>query len=191
MASIVWRWNHPDNPKAQINTRGYPNDKLWLDTMLFHNKIEEYKSQCEEEDIKLSAFESMQHKRNELKYAQISILNEDRLRLENALIKDMCDYYGIPDITTIDETTLNNYESTFIKDVRFQLKSNNRVYLSDKQKNLLKKIMSGERVEEPATYRQIRYLVRLGYQENTDSLNKAEASRLIDELIKSGAKPEY
>jgi len=191
MASIVWRWNHPDNPKAQINTRGYPNDKLWLDTMLFHHKIEEYKSQCEEEDIKLSAFESMQHKRNELKHAQISILNEDRLRLENALIKDMCDYYGIPDITTIDETTLNDYESTFIKDVRFQLKSNNRVYLSDKQKNLLKKIMSGERVEEPATYRQIRYLVRLGYQENTDSLNKAEASRLIDELIKSGAKPEY
>ena len=28
MASIVWRWNHPNNPKAQINTRGYPNRKI-------------------------------------------------------------------------------------------------------------------------------------------------------------------
>jgi hypothetical protein len=35
MASIVWRWNHPDNPKAQIKTRGYPNDKLMMDLSLF------------------------------------------------------------------------------------------------------------------------------------------------------------
>ena len=28
MASIVWRWNHPDNPKAQVDTRGYPTDKV-------------------------------------------------------------------------------------------------------------------------------------------------------------------
>ena len=31
MASVVWRWNHPDNAKAQIKTRGYPNDRLWRD----------------------------------------------------------------------------------------------------------------------------------------------------------------
>ena len=35
MASIVWRWNHPDNPKAQIKTRGYPNEKLMMDLSLF------------------------------------------------------------------------------------------------------------------------------------------------------------
>ena len=36
MASVVWRWNHPDNPKAQINTTGYPNDNLMQDvSMLF------------------------------------------------------------------------------------------------------------------------------------------------------------
>ena len=34
MASVVWRWNHPDNPKAQINTTGYPNDNLMKDLSL-------------------------------------------------------------------------------------------------------------------------------------------------------------
>tara|TARA_R100000951_G_scaffold10728_1_gene9099 strand:- start:43077 stop:44384 length:1308 start_codon:yes stop_codon:yes gene_type:complete len=36
MASIVWRWNHPDNPKAQTNTTGYPNDNLMKDLALFY-----------------------------------------------------------------------------------------------------------------------------------------------------------
>jgi hypothetical protein len=35
MASIVWRWNHPDNPKAQIKTNGFPNEKLMMDLSLF------------------------------------------------------------------------------------------------------------------------------------------------------------
>lgn len=38
MASLVWRWNHPNNPKAQIKTRGYPNDKLMMDLSLFFAK---------------------------------------------------------------------------------------------------------------------------------------------------------
>ena len=38
MASVVWRWNHPDNPKAQINTTGYPNDNLLKDVLLLFLK---------------------------------------------------------------------------------------------------------------------------------------------------------
>lgn len=38
MASIVWRWNHPNNPKAQIKTRGFPNEKLMMDLSLFFAK---------------------------------------------------------------------------------------------------------------------------------------------------------
>ena len=34
MASIVWRWNHPDNPKNQFIVHGYPNDKLMQDLSL-------------------------------------------------------------------------------------------------------------------------------------------------------------
>ena len=35
MASIVWRWNHPDNPKNQQTTRGYPNDRLMQDLAIY------------------------------------------------------------------------------------------------------------------------------------------------------------
>lgn len=38
MASIVWRWNHPDNSRAQINSRGYPNDALMHDLSMFYVK---------------------------------------------------------------------------------------------------------------------------------------------------------
>lgn len=34
MGSIVWRWNHPDNPKAQINTTGIPSDRIMQDLAL-------------------------------------------------------------------------------------------------------------------------------------------------------------
>ena len=35
MASIVWRWEHPDNSRAQSQSRGYPTDKLWQDMIIF------------------------------------------------------------------------------------------------------------------------------------------------------------
>ena len=38
MASIVWRWEHPENNKAQSRTRGYPTDKLWQDMIIFDAK---------------------------------------------------------------------------------------------------------------------------------------------------------
>jgi len=38
MASVVWRWNHEDNPKAQINTTGFPNDNLMKDLALLYIK---------------------------------------------------------------------------------------------------------------------------------------------------------
>tara|TARA_Y100000114_G_scaffold156776_1_gene185212 strand:+ start:5580 stop:6824 length:1245 start_codon:yes stop_codon:yes gene_type:complete len=31
MASVVWRWNHPNNPKNQQRVHGYPNKKLMMD----------------------------------------------------------------------------------------------------------------------------------------------------------------
>lgn len=31
MASIVWRWNHPENPNNQLTNRGTPTDKLMAD----------------------------------------------------------------------------------------------------------------------------------------------------------------
>jgi hypothetical protein len=41
MASIVWRWNHPDNPKNQQTVHGFPNDNLMKDLALFYVKSTE------------------------------------------------------------------------------------------------------------------------------------------------------
>lgn len=38
MASIVWRWNHPNNPKNQQTVHGFPNDNLMKDLALFYIK---------------------------------------------------------------------------------------------------------------------------------------------------------
>ena len=40
----LWRWNHLENPKAQINTTGFPNDNLMKDLALFYVKREQYQN---------------------------------------------------------------------------------------------------------------------------------------------------
>ena len=49
MASIVWRWNHPDNPKNQQTTRGYPNDNLMADLYLYSLTCDDDIARLEEE----------------------------------------------------------------------------------------------------------------------------------------------
>ena len=50
MASIVWRWNHPDNAKKQIETRGYPNERLWNDLQIFYITRQTYLNRIAEEE---------------------------------------------------------------------------------------------------------------------------------------------
>ena len=50
MASIVWRWNHIDNTKKQIDTRGYPNERLWNDLQMFYIMAEQHKNRILQED---------------------------------------------------------------------------------------------------------------------------------------------
>ena len=71
MASIVWRWNHPDNPKAQIHTKGFPNEKLMSDLDIFHMLIDRHKATVAEEDERI---ETQQLKNAEYR-KQIQIRN--------------------------------------------------------------------------------------------------------------------
>ena len=45
MSSIVWRWNHPNNSRRQIETRGYPNERLWNDLQIFYITQQQYKNE--------------------------------------------------------------------------------------------------------------------------------------------------
>jgi hypothetical protein len=75
MASIVWRWNHPDNPKAQIRTRGYPNEKLMMDLSLFFAQSVSMRP----------AFEEWKKERKErLDFLEQQKLERERRRKESA-----------------------------------------------------------------------------------------------------------
>lgn len=76
MASIVWRWNHPNNPKNQQRVHGYPNKKLMLDiNYLF----------VREKDKVLEFMETqrkLEEKRAEIAEQQRLRIERDRLRAE-------------------------------------------------------------------------------------------------------------
>lgn len=60
MASVVWRWNHPDNPKAQINTTGFPNDNLMKDlSLLYVTGAELHGKLADEKEAKLKRKEEL------------------------------------------------------------------------------------------------------------------------------------
>ena len=64
MSSIVWRWSHPNNPKNQRTTRGYPNDKLWADLNYFSVMYDvQHKATLEAEDARLDKATKQQHER--------------------------------------------------------------------------------------------------------------------------------
>ena len=67
MASIVWRWNHPNNPKNQQTTRGYPNDNLMADLYL-------YFLTCDEDITKLKEWQAEKQMRKQQQ--------EERRRIE-------------------------------------------------------------------------------------------------------------
>ena len=79
MASVVWRWNHPDNPRAQINTTGYPNDNLMKDLSLLYVKKEPLIERLEREkaDLETKKQEMAERKRQEAE-------RRERIRIERA-----------------------------------------------------------------------------------------------------------
>ena len=75
MASIVWRWNHPDNPKNQQTTRGYPNERLMRDLALYFVQSEPLIKKMKEEK-----------ERREIKKAEVAEqkrIQEERQRIRN------------------------------------------------------------------------------------------------------------
>ena len=66
MSSITWRWNHPNNPKNQQITRGYPNPKLWADLNYFHAMYDvKHKRVLEGEDARLAELTVKKKQREE------------------------------------------------------------------------------------------------------------------------------
>lgn len=172
MSSIVWRWNHPDNPKAQINTKGYPNDKLLADMIMFNAMIDVHRESvlAEDEEIEKRVQSALRYK--EQKKIRDAILQEQKL----AELRDGCDYFDIP-VFSSDMAT-NDWEKRFLFDMEIRVRSKNE--LTERQLESLMNIIN--RYNDKPTERQVNYLRALGYDGETESLTRGEVSKLIDKL---------
>tara|TARA_R110001592_G_scaffold71846_1_gene219372 strand:- start:174 stop:1475 length:1302 start_codon:yes stop_codon:yes gene_type:complete len=90
MASVVWRWNHPDNPKAQINTTGFPNDNLMKDLSLLYitrqakvDILNEYKASKEKRIAQIAERKRLEAERREQRRIQREAEEAERLRIHN------------------------------------------------------------------------------------------------------------
>ena len=164
MASIVWRWNHPDNAKAQINTRGYPNERLWNDIQYFFVLLESHKVKIREADAKraeliaeIAEQDRVRAEKLAERQAKIEVAQEITDDVSSNDFASMCDYYNI---VQFDETMgSNDWENGFLRDMKDRM--NKGKDLTTKQLNVLRRILTGG--ERMATQKQIRYAVFLGY----------------------------
>jgi len=167
MASIVWRWNHPDNTRNQQSSRGYPNDSLMNDLTLFFAFKERHVQELETEDNLLDA-----------RRRQIELSERMKNETKESKFAYACDNYGFRVFS--EEDGINAWERNFLSDMKKRL--SNDGMMSDAQASTLHKILTRASDETPATEKQRNYLKALGYGRDTDGLTKYEASRLIEEM---------
>ena len=187
MASIVWRWNHPENAKAQRGRLGFPNQRLFNDLMVFFYSIENAKAAIRKEDEKLA--ERLQHLKNFDEQQKLSRERELERRKRviakveaegnDPIFTEACEYYGVT--TFIPDEGKNSWERKFLRDIQSQM-IGGRV-LSERQIQRLWIILDHPQAEhEDATDRQKNYLIRLGYEGDLDTITKATASNEINQL---------
>ena len=82
MASIVWRWNHADNPKNQVTKYGYPNDRLWADLNLFYALREVHQKIVDKEDETTAEY-TKRHLKDRLEREERAKAHREKRRLEN------------------------------------------------------------------------------------------------------------
>ena len=175
MASIVWRWNHPDNRKNQKQIHGFPNDKLIADLHWFVHQIETHKETLRKQDAMLDArLEVLQDA--EVRFKDI-LVKSIKNREKDEAFKALCEAQNLPYFDL--SFAANTWEESFIRDMRLRLTEGRD--LTERQADTLFKIVKG--MTEPATDKQINYLRRLGYRGDFGLLTKQTASREIDMLV--------
>lgn len=163
MSSIVWRWNHPDNSRNQRDGRGYPNDRLWQDLIVFYFKVQMMKEELQAED---TYWENQTQMILE-KQSQVVQSNKQKT------FEQLCEYYGIPAFDS--SWGYNEWSIKFLGDMKRLIASEKE--LSEKQQATLIKLIVGN----SATEKQVAYLRKLGYE--GEITTKIQASTLISDLL--------
>jgi hypothetical protein len=192
MSSVVWRWNHPDNGKRQIDTRGYPNEQLWRDVQLLFAKSQRFEKQLDEKMEEIEQRKSYVREQNQkaeviaeerrelMKAEAAKMRNEQANKFNSQIMIEACDYYDIPHFTLDDAT--NDWEKKFLNDMYNKMIQ--RKVLSEKQLSaILRIVVPDASIDNPASEKQIRYIKRLGGEPPND-LTKQRASEMITELLR-------
>jgi len=192
MSSVVWRWNHPNNPKRQIETRGYPNEQLWRDVQLLFAKSQKFERllDTKKEEVEQrkdyireqnqSSDLLAEKRREQLKIEANKIRTETKNSYDDSAMAEACAYYDIPVFSVEDSS--NAWEKKFLNDMSNRVI--NRKTLSVNQLNALLKIIMPNAVQEtPASSKQINYIKKLG-GEPPEDITKTRASEMITELLR-------
>jgi len=128
MASVVWRWNHPDNPKAQINTTGYPNDNLMKDLSLLYIKrqplVESLQAQKEKKEKRIADIAEQQRLRLERE-------NQRRIEREAAEAERMR-IYNLPE--NVEKRRLQAIETARRQEEQRRINEQLRVEREERQR---------------------------------------------------------
>ena len=156
MASIVWRWNHPNNPKAQINTRGYPNRKLLQDLDDFYES-KKYQAIADAKDAMIED--------------RINQSREMRKEKEMGMVVARMQFYGITLRPQARKAPLEQLESSYVEDIERRIVRHPNKPLSQHQIDKLWEIF-------PATDKQKAYMVKLGFTE--EEMREQKAGIFLD-----------
>ena len=186
MASIVWRWNHPENNKAQITTKGYPNEKLWNDLLMFFFNVEKAEEIVKKEDdfIERRTKTLKKHKENQMSIREQQIKRRLKVAEEVESIqfseqfRNVCDFYGVKPF--VKEQGSNSWEENFLNNAKNLMLGGRS--LTESQISTLWNILDGDGKKVMATHKQKQFLVRLGYEGDVDELTKKQASEQISKL---------
>ena len=204
MASIVWRWNHPDNSRRQVDSRGYPTEKLMNDLTLFYAMYEMHKQLTDAEDKKLAerlieveeARDALSKKKQYIKERSVRLrrveIEKNKVIASNiednqleSTFEDKCNYYGIRVFSENDG--INDWERKFLSSIKDWIMSGKEPTPSQTQS--LVKILKREKGEqEMASEKQCNYLKNLGYEGDFLGISKSDASAAISRLLEERRK---
>lgn len=140
MGSIVWRWNHPDNQRAQINTRGYPNKKLMKDLTRFDLFLEDYLEQVEQEESEQA--DRMKYLRRLDMYEKDKIADAYKISQKEGKFRENCNRLGIP-YFDVASGLYAEHERRFL-----QRKKRDILYMTDRNIDTIFTIETSQRLRD-------------------------------------------
>jgi hypothetical protein len=150
---------------------------LQNDLILFYAMRDKAIAEIEAEDSLIDARRNDLRVRANRKALAVS-MTESR---DETIFEDACVNYGIKPFTV--DMGINSWERNFLSDIRKRVIDNTT--LSQNQLTTVLRIINSEQNKEPATEKQRNFLKALGYGDDTSSLSKREASKLIEQMRNS------